>query len=838
MSFADLAPYVIFVDDLQWALAGMTDLLAELGRRIAIAERHGKPVPIALLSTYRDDEVKGRPVEMMRDALLADGRLEEIRLDPLGVGEVGEMLGSMLGAGEPPGAFVDRIARETAGNPFFVEELMRSLVEHGAVHVAADTWEVKKDIGGIEMPGSVAEVLRHRAKMLDTAQRSLLELLSVCGRPTAADVLAHSARLDPDRAHTALSDLVDRRMVQEVPGPGLSFRLSHDRMREVVRGDLAAETRAGLHLSLARSTEEIYARELEEHIFDIVDHYNAATELLPEPEDRAKVARYNELAGQRSKLSGSFESAGTYLRSAMALLPPDAWSSDYERVAAISKALMEVEYLGHDLERAERHWRRHVERARTNLEKAEAYIVKINALSLVGQHLEALEAVQEALPLLGVRYPARPGMLSIVWEVFKTQRALKGKTTDDLLALEELADPMKRTLLELLLSASPPAVLSNHDELLAYHAAKAVQVVATSGRTPVAAGMLGAYGFVRQDGFGDFQAGRRLGEVALQWARQYDHPLASGRTLFITSAYVFPWTRPLRDIAQLLRKGYRQSMRAGDLLFAGFNLNVEITQHCMYTDSGEATLELIEKHEDFLLQINNPHTLTEIEALRQMIWQLSGQTRDGSSFDDDGFSEKRFLSYLVELDDAVPLGFFFAFKLKALFLMGLYDKAFELSREIGNKVVATHGQFVFAEHLFFEFLTVARNLPDTGPREQRRLRRKLAKKRSLMQKWASLCPDNFLHKQLLMDAELACLAGEAPRARRLYEQAAASARQAGFPLNAALTCELAGRFELDCGERHEANKWLRAAYDGYARWGAGAKVEALTEEFPEISSRG
>ena len=86
-----------------------------------------------------------------------------------------------------------------------------------------------------------------------------------------------------------------------------------------------------------------------------------------------------------------------------------------------------------------------------------------------------------------------------------------------------------------------------------------------------------------------------------------------------------------------------------------------------------------------------------------------------------------------------------------------------------------------------------------------------------------------------MDAELARLAGEAPRTRRLYEQAAASARQARFPLNAALTCELAGRFELDQGDRHEADKWLRAAQDGYERWGAGAKVASLTEEFPGIS---
>ena len=119
MRVADLAPYVVYVDDLQWALSGLTELLAELIRRIAIGERRGEPVPIALLGTYREDEVSGRPLETIRDALLAEGRLEEMKLNPLGITAVGEMLGSMLGAGEPPEAFVDRIARETDGNPFF-----------------------------------------------------------------------------------------------------------------------------------------------------------------------------------------------------------------------------------------------------------------------------------------------------------------------------------------------------------------------------------------------------------------------------------------------------------------------------------------------------------------------------------------------------------------------------------------------------------------------------------------------------------------------------------------------------------------------------------------------
>lgn len=831
---AALAPYIIYIDDLQWALSGLTELLAELARRIAIGERHGEPIPVALLGTFREDEVSGRPLETIRDSLLTEGRLEEMKLDLLGVGAVGEMLGSMLGAGEPPDVLVDRIARETEGNPFFVEELMRALVEHGAVQITSGSWEIKKAIDEITIPHSVTEVFRRRTASLNDNQSALLEVLAVYGRPVAADVLAHGTRLDSESFHPALSQLVERRMVQEVPGPGLLVRLSHDRLREIVYADLEESARANLHLTMARSMEIIYARELEEHIFDIVNQYNAATELLIQPDEREKVTRYNELAGNKSKKEGAFEAAGKYFHSALSLIPPESWSQDYDRIAGISKALVEVEYLGKDLERAERHWRAYVDRARTNLEKVEAYIVKIDALSHIGEPHKALAAVQEALPLLGVRYPARPRKLSVGLELVKTKRLLKGITAEDLTARRNQKNPEKRVLFKLLTSAMSPAFLTYQENLLAFYVAKAVQLLATSTSDPKGSTALAIYAHVLQAGLGDIEAGRRIGDLALQILRSYGDPVASGSGLFLLAGFVFPWTRSLKATTQMLLEGYRESMKGGDLLFAGFNLNVAITQQCMYSSSADETFQFLEKHEDYLLRLNNPHTITEITALRQMLRQLSGQTKNFSTFDDDEFNEDQFLKYLIDLDDPIPIGFYFAFKLKTLFIMGLYDKAFELKNEAEQRIGATWGQFVFAEHGFFHFLTVARRLPDAERRERHRMQRDLNKKLKLMKKWASFCPENFAHKQFLMEAELARIGNESSEAQRLYEEAVNSAREAGFPLNAALGSELAGRFGLDRRRESDAVKWLQTAREGYVKWGAHAKVKAMDEEFKAI----
>ncbi len=831
MRAAELAPYVVYLDDLQWALSGLTELLAELIRRIAIGERHGVPVPIAVLGAYREDEISGRPLETIRSSLLAEGRLEEMKLDPLGAGAVGEMIGSMLGAGDPPAAFVDRIARETDGNPFFVEELMRVLIEHGAIQLAADSWEIKEEVSEIEIPKTVAEAFRRRAAMLDVNQRALLQMLAVCGRPTVADVLVKGAKLDSETFHTALSQLVEKRIAYEVPGPGLIFRLSHDRLREIVYGDMEDRARANLHLKMARSMEAIYARELEDHIYDIVDQYNAAVELLIQPDERDKVTRYNELAGNRSKKEGAFEAAGKYFRSALALLPSDSWSTDYERIAALSKASVEAAYLGKDLELAERLWRTYIERARTNVEKVEAYIVKIDALSHIGESHKALAATQEALPLLSVRYPTHPKKLSVGLELLKTKRFLKGKTVENLIALGDQKNPEKKALFRLLASAMAPAFLTYQENLLGYYVAKAVQILATFTSDPRGATVLAIYAHILQSGLGNFEAGRQISEMAHRYLRKFDDPVASGSGLFLLGGFVFPWTRPLKETTQMLLEGYGESMKGGDLLYAGFNLNVAITQQCMYSGSVDETIRFLDEHEGYLLRLNNPHTITEITALRQMMRQLSGKTKNSATFDDDEFNDDQFLKYLIELDDAIPIGFYFAFKLKALFIMGFYEKAFQYKREAEQRIGATWGQFVFAEHSFFHFLTSTRRFAEAGRGEKFRLRRNLKKRLKLMKKWARFCQENFKHKQLLMEAELARIGGKGAEALRLYEEAEASAREGGFPLNATLSCELAGRFELEQGRNSKAATWLHKARDGYKKWGAHAKAAAMDEEF-------
>ena len=828
---AGIAPYVVYIDDLQWAHSGLAELLTQLARRVAIQEGIGERVKIAMLGAYRDDEVEGRPLKALLDTLEAEQAHEQLNLAPLDAPKVGEVLQSMLGVEELPDAFVERVANETAGNPFFVEEVMRSLVEQGVVYIDAGAWAAREDVGHIEIPSTVADVFRRRAEMLDESQQALLDLLAVSGRPVALEILSHASGMGPEPVAEALSVLSQRRIAIASPGQELSYHLSHDRMRETVYHDLEPVARSGLHLQIARSMEEIYQHDLEEHLFDITDHYNSGSDLVFEADERARIAEINRRAGEKATAAAAFDAAQNYGHAALNLLPDNAWNDDYERVAGLTKNLMEVEYFGDNLERAEEHFDLFVSNARTDLEKVDAHILKANAYSNNLRLYEAIEASYDALRVLGHNYIEKPGMTDVMTEFEETKLAFEGRSPNALSESDQISDPSDQALSILLENALTPAFLTYQQELFAYLDLKGVQLIARSGLTRSAPSLVAGYAFLLANGFGEWKTALEYTAAAVQVGRKFGEPRALGRVLFWAGAFLFPWKHHLSENVDLLLEGYEHCLSAGDLLFAGFCLNLAITHEVNYGESVDTTLAFLREHHTFIMRLNNPHTVTEVTAVRQLVKLLAGRTKSRSSFDDEEFDEARFLEYLLEIADPIPIGYYYALKLKALYIMGLDDEGLELVPEADKRSVAAKGHFMFTEQLFYSYMTVARGYEGASASKRQEYLHGMKEKLDTMKGWATVCSANFRHKLALMEAEMARIERDHERAASLYEEATSSAHDDGWPLIEALAHEVAGRFHLSEGHEGVGRQHLSRAREGYQRYGAEAKVSSMDEAF-------
>jgi predicted ATPase len=186
---AETVPYALYVNDLHWARAGTVGLLSHIARTVSFREREGKRVPLAIVGSFRNDEVEGRSIEGLLKSSAECESFDLVVLPPLESADVKRLLCSMLGVEGLPGAFVDRVAHETLGNPFFIEEVMRSLVWQGSVYIEGGQWATSEAIDKLDIPASMTAAFLRRASMLDATVRRILDTMAVHGEPVTLELL-------------------------------------------------------------------------------------------------------------------------------------------------------------------------------------------------------------------------------------------------------------------------------------------------------------------------------------------------------------------------------------------------------------------------------------------------------------------------------------------------------------------------------------------------------------------------------------------------------------------------------------------------------------------------
>ncbi len=388
-------PLVLYVNDLQWAQPGAVSLLLYLLRRIHASEEQGGRVRVTLFATYRDDEVQGRALEELLAEREPLGASETIRIEPLGRDDVAELVRSMLGVDVMPPAFVDRVCSETGGNPFFVQEVMRALVENGAVYLEGGSWAALDDMEKLDIPEGVAAVFLRRVGGLDETARAVLEALAAFSAPAGAALIARAAGLDPEAVHDALVVLERRQMVAPHDRGG-EHRITHDRMRETVYAALRGDRRTALHARIAAALGDGDGHAHEGGV--LAHHYARAGDLDAAVEHGTRAARRAADQRQLTRALALYEQVAEWLAS---LGPTPARDQQARAV------LIEIGRIAEFLGETERHAAA-VDALLTLAARSGAVRDRLAALCAQGGYLtatrrfeEARSALEEALRLSG-----------------------------------------------------------------------------------------------------------------------------------------------------------------------------------------------------------------------------------------------------------------------------------------------------------------------------------------------------------------------------------------------------------------------------------------------------
>src|SRR5215468_2071669 len=255
---------VLVLDDLHWADHESLLLLAFVAREL-------REQRLLVLGTYRETELRqaAAAAGVLGDLARASRRLE---LAGLTSEDVGQYVSAACGR-MPTTETVEAILRATAGNPFFVTEVVQLLHSQGRLDESAPgSWR-------LDIPEGVRETIRRRVEPLSDTGRRVLAAAAVIGREFDIDLLARVVGLPPEGIRRELEAATRLGVIQErAERPG-GFRFAHALVQDALVAELGAEVRAELHRDAGAALEALHGDALDPVLGDIARHYFEAAPL-------------------------------------------------------------------------------------------------------------------------------------------------------------------------------------------------------------------------------------------------------------------------------------------------------------------------------------------------------------------------------------------------------------------------------------------------------------------------------------------------------------------------------------------------------------------------------
>ncbi len=302
ITISERTPLLIVLDDFHWADASSCDLFAYLVRRL-----RGRP--IVMIGTYRDNELPAaHPLRALLTDLHREQAVTTLPIQPLSDEQIAALVAEL------PGTLVQYIQRQAAGNPFFAEELARSLAAQPAVETPFITVP--------SLPDTISAVLELRMSRLSQPCQRLLSNASVLGGSFTFAAVAQIEAGGSGTSEDAVLDLLEEAiqsgvLTEEGTGTRITYHFWHPLLVSHLYDQLSAARRARLHRRAAAILQRAYQDNEEEGAALIANH------LVEGGGEPAEIARYAALAGDRAYALSAYPEAERFYRIAVTQMDND-----------------------------------------------------------------------------------------------------------------------------------------------------------------------------------------------------------------------------------------------------------------------------------------------------------------------------------------------------------------------------------------------------------------------------------------------------------------------------------------------------------------------------------
>ncbi len=853
-------PLAIFLDDLQWADAASLKLLQLL---ITSTESQF----LFFIGAYRNNEVDAiHPLSLTLNEIAATGTtINEIVLLPLERSDMYDLVADTLKCDrETIKPLAELILQKTSGNPFFINEFLKSLYADGLIDFDLEnrTWQWDlSQIQSADFTDNVVELMSGKIQKLTPDAQKIIQIAACIGNHFDSQTLAIAA----DRPHRLVTQdllpvlteglilpltnsykfaIVD--VENEFSEDFLTdYKFLHDRVQQAAYVLIPNTEKQVTHLKIGRQLLKKFRSQrshgeglaIEEEAFRIVNHLNMGIGLITDPQERLELAELNLIAGKKAKDSNAYADAQKYIATGIGLLPDRAWEEHYQLTLSLYEAAAESAYLNTDYDECHRLVDRIVHHTKHILDTIKSYKVKINAYTAQKQFLEVPATVNSILMRLGETIPPFPNELQVGLELLRTELRTRLLGIEDWTTLPAMTDPYKLAAVYIMTSIATSAINLN-PLLVGIVILRIVNLTLQYGVSPDSLIIGAAYGLIRWVAFQDIEGSYRIGLVSLQLIEQ--HHVRAGSSLSISAfeACLRHWKEHLRESLPNLRKAIQLGIEVGEYEAISFGVSAYCIHRFFVGDPLEVVIQDFQNYDDLLLhKIKQPQIVDQHRALHQLCLNFAGLGENMPFLVGTAFNELNLLPTLLAEKNGIPA--YYGCTAKGMSHYFFYDyktaiAAFEQAIPFSRSIVSAIG---FANHNFYQslaWLGLCKSLPSSY---RHTYLKKVAKNQKRMQRWAKHCPMNFQHKYDLVEAEKLALLGQPVKAMEYYDRAIKGAKETEYIQEEALANELAGQFYLHHNRDKVAQTYFADAFLCYQSWGATAKVQHLQDTYLQLTNR-
>jgi transcriptional regulator with AAA-type ATPase domain/tetratricopeptide (TPR) repeat protein len=380
---SQVQPLALVFEDLQWVDGETQTVLDSLAESLP-------GIRLLLLGSYRPEYAYGWG---------SQAYFTQLRIDPLRR-ESAELLLEILVGSDPGLQTLKRLLiQRTEGNPLFLEESVRALVETGTLTGTRGEYELARDLPAIHVPGTVQAILTTRIARLPPDEKRLLEIAAVIGKDFPLALLVAVADEKEGAIRRRLGHLQTAEFLYETRlFPDLEYTFKHALTHEVAYGSLLHDRRRDLHARIVETMERLYGDRLSEQTERLAHHAFRG-------EVWEKAVRYLRQAGLKAATRSALREAQVWFDQALcalAALPvsPSTMEQGFEIRLELGPVLVQLGEARRRLDHA-REAETLAERLNDDGRRGRAYLALCNAHALIGEPDEALVAGARAMEIAG-----------------------------------------------------------------------------------------------------------------------------------------------------------------------------------------------------------------------------------------------------------------------------------------------------------------------------------------------------------------------------------------------------------------------------------------------------